>query len=528
MLNILHGCDRAKFPAIVYRYSLKFQETGIDPVLSRDNLEVAWIGNTKELWGTMRLTKHWGTHALKHYFIPTIGVRYRNTISARLNLLIGSLFLIALLALAALLFMRGAERVQSEEKAMLRAAEFIVHGAVPRIARSADHDREIAAVLSQLRGLKHISVYPVYSDQSAGNILRREDAGLLGIVAKFFVGSERRRDPVRISFENPRASVVAVEIVPNPVDELREIIEEVADILLISAMFLAVVFAISRKLVIKSLQPLSDLQRVVQRMQHGDYDVVASSGQTPEFDRISEALTKLGEALRQAKSESRRLSAQLVSAQDEERKEIARELHDELGSFLFSIRAQAASLHRKLAEGRANTAPLSGDMDQVIQELDRLQGAHGRVLRRLSPPGLQELGLAKSLHGLVEHWRARHADKEFRASIRVPDTLNETLQLTVYRIVQEGVTNALKHAHAASISISFDLEHAADADLPDMLRVTIVDDGVGGANQIVPGFGLCSMEERVVAIGGALEISTDPNRGTTLAVTVPVEGDAQN
>lgn len=444
------------------------------------------------------------------------------TLSARLNLLIGALLSIALIALAALLFIRGLSRVQAEEQAMLRAAEFIVHAAVPRIAESSDPDREIAAVLAQLRGLKHISIWPVYQHAARPSPVRYDRDDLFQRLAKAIVGDGRDRIHTRIPLGNAKADIMAIEMSPNPADEMEEIVREVFDILVISALFSCFVFIITRQLVQHALKPLSELQAAVSDLRSGNYNVSVSPNKSPEFASISHALTDLGNALKRAQERSQKLAAQLVSAQDRERKDIARELHDELGANLFAIRAQAATLQVQISEDKTSSVDKSGAMCALIAQCNALQSAHRRVLQRLAPPGLQELGLKKSLYGLVENWRAQHADKEFTGRVDVPDNLSETVTLTIYRIVQEGVTNVLKHADATKISIMANVEDPSGASPHKILKVQIIDNGHGAEWEIVPGFGLKSMNERVTAIGGELTISDALHGGICLEAVVPL------
>ena len=214
-----------------------------------------------------------------------------------------------------------------------------------------------------------------------------------------------------------------------------------------------------------------------------------------------------------AEEELRRLSHQLVRVQEEERKSISRELHDEVGQTLTAIRMELSNLeefhtmngtqvHRHLEEARR----LAGEALQVVRNL-----AMG-----LRPSILDDLGLGPALE-----WQA----KEFSRRSGVPvtaeidgtlDGLPETHLTHVYRIVQEALTNCARHAKAQNIRITLHGDR-------DRLALTIQDDGIGfiHRDRSKKGLGLTSIEERVRELGGKMEIISQPHRGTLLRIRIP-------
>ena len=224
-----------------------------------------------------------------------------------------------------------------------------------------------------------------------------------------------------------------------------------------------------------------------------------------------------------AEAELRHLSQQLVRVQEEERKSISRELHDEVGQTLTAIRMELSNLeelhnldgsqfHQHLGEARR----LAGEVLQVVRNL-----AMG-----LRPSILDDLGLGPALE-----WQA----KEFSRRSGVPvtaeidgtlDGLSETHLTHVYRIVQEALTNCARHARAKNIRITLHGDR-------DHLALTIQDDGIGfnQRDRSKKGLGLTSIEERVRELGGRMEIISQLKKGTLLRIEIPeqqVKTDGQN
>lgn len=212
---------------------------------------------------------------------------------------------------------------------------------------------------------------------------------------------------------------------------------------------------------------------------------------------------------------NRQLAQQSLELQESTQKHLARELHDELGQYLNAIKLDAhAILESPPAGGPAAT--------RVVSAADHMQGVLGDILRRLRPAGLDELGLAAALESCVNHWRLRMPDAVIQLTLSDElDSLNEPEALTVYRVVQEALTNASRHANASRIEVSLACEPAVGG--RRHLRLAVSDNGRGAPDEAsTPGFGLSAMRERVELLGGTLRVTTAPQAGFTLAVELPV------
>ncbi|MFN7992666.1 MAG: histidine kinase [Bryobacteraceae bacterium] len=215
-----------------------------------------------------------------------------------------------------------------------------------------------------------------------------------------------------------------------------------------------------------------------------------------------------------AERELRRLSRQLVQAQEEERKSLSRELHDEIGQTLTALRMELRSLQE------LRTAPEEQFGDH-IEDAKRLAEQSLRALRDMAmglrPSMLDDLGL-----GPAVQWQARQFAKHAGIPVNVqidgiPSQLPESHRTCIYRVVQEALTNCARHAHAKRIDIVISSGSGG-------ISVSVKDDGVGfdPSNVRGRGLGLVGMEERVLVLGGALKITSQRHRGTVLSATIPV------
>lgn len=248
---------------------------------------------------------------------------------------------------------------------------------------------------------------------------------------------------------------------------------------------------------------MNDLGDGLSRMRTGHYECPIAPSGPPEIRRGAEVANELALTLAQLSQDNRNLLRRMVSLQDDERQDLARELHDELGPLLFGIRANTVALVEGLPPGNAG---LEASAQGILQSVEALQFANRRILDRLRPLYIQELGLERSIHTLLQNARAQAPD--LKLSARIDPELNDIdgpLSQTIYRVIQEAVTNVLRHANARSMEVTA-IRHARE------LIVDVSDDGRGFAADQVFGRGLTGMQERVRALSGTLELLRDQGR----------------
>jgi two-component system, NarL family, sensor histidine kinase UhpB len=237
--------------------------------------------------------------------------------------------------------------------------------------------------------------------------------------------------------------------------------------------------------------------------------------------RTQDLLESRNEALR-ADADKRKLIQKVNSIIEDERKSIAVEIHDELNASLIAVRLEAQSIATL-----AGRAPAGVEVEEIrgkAQAITKLAldlYANGRrLVRRLRPEVLDMLGLHGAVEEMLRHYDsgsgcrfAFHSEGDF-------SRLGNELAISAYRIVQEALSNVMKHAGAsfAQVSLVLDEDH-------DVLRIAVEDDGQGFEPALSSeGIGIIGMRERVYALRGAIDVRSAPQRGTTVAITLPLSG----
>lgn len=215
---------------------------------------------------------------------------------------------------------------------------------------------------------------------------------------------------------------------------------------------------------------------------------------------------------------NRELAQQLIAVQESERLALARELHDELGQRCSAILIETACLRRCATDDQAALLGAAARADMAAQSLYQLVGG---MLRRLRPANLDALGLVAALQELCESWEERsrvacvfHFDSIGDAS---GEALPERINIAVYRVAQEALTNVARHAQASRVRLV--LTRGAS----NTLCLTIADDGRGmDPARATRGLGLLGANERAAALGGELNIRSAPGEGLCLSLSVPL------
>jgi two-component system, NarL family, sensor histidine kinase UhpB len=259
------------------------------------------------------------------------------------------------------------------------------------------------------------------------------------------------------------------------------------------------------------LDALRSLAEGLTRMRTGDYEHLIAASGPPEIRKGSEEANELARTLSRLSQDNRGLLRKIVSLQDDERRDIARDLHDELGPLLFGIRANAVALQ----DGAPQNRKLGASVEAMLGSVEALQQANRRILDRLRPLHIQELGLEKSVQTLLRY--ARTQAPGLQLTLRIDPRLNGVdglLSQTVYRVIQEGLTNVLRHANANTMSVEATIEG-------QQVSVEICDDGVGFPSDRPFGRGLTGMHERIRALSGTFEFKRENGR-TYVRCRLPV------
>jgi two-component system, NarL family, sensor histidine kinase UhpB len=303
---------------------------------------------------------------------------------------------------------------------------------------------------------------------------------------------------------------------PDPTYEIEETWATSRGLLTLLVLFFVGVNAAVWWSVSRALRPIDEILQALQRVREGDLAVRLPSFDLPELSRVGVGFNHMAETLEQSVSENQRLTRELLNAQENERRHLAHELHDEIAQCVSAIHADAVTIKRQ--GGRA----VQESAEAIVQVVAQIKESVRSMLRRIRPAYLEALGLEAGVREQVAAFRQRNPTVVCALNVQGDLTsLDEEVGITIFRIVQESLTNITVHANARNVSVELRVWRAARA--PDSsVEVTVTDDGAGffqlTSNR---GLGLAGIRERARALGGSCSIVSEPGSGTHIGVTVP-------
>lgn len=270
-----------------------------------------------------------------------------------------------------------------------------------------------------------------------------------------------------------------------------------------------------------ALRPTRTIRAGLERLAAGDLSARLPPFDLAELSAVGNVFNRLAGGLQATLAERNALTLRLIAVQDEERRHLARELHDEFGQCLAAISAVAASAGQ--TAGR-ECPTLEPECQSIARTAARMMDALRSTLLRLRPPDVDELGLAASLEGLVAGWNSRGGGTRFSIELSGGfDALSRDFAANLYRIAQEAITNAAKHAQASRVILRLRMQEPAGADQRAQIELAVDDDGKAPAELTVKsGMGLLGMRERIATLGGRLSIETSRPSGLVLRAQIPV------
>jgi two-component system sensor histidine kinase UhpB len=265
-------------------------------------------------------------------------------------------------------------------------------------------------------------------------------------------------------------------------------------------------------------------------LEHRKFRVRLQRPQARELAVITDRFNALAEALETARDENLRLNERLITAQDDERRRTALELHDEVGPSLFGLKANISSIATLAGEIPDLAARKLVQRVRDLQEIvEHLQVVNRSMLNRLRPMALGNVPLRDLLAELAAERARQHGEIAITfAAEGIAPSYGDSIDLTIYRCIQEGLTNAIRHAQAKRVEVLLEEKSGGDAnrqaeDGPAELRLTIRDDGRGIAPGTPMGFGMRGMQERVQGLGGSYTIGAADGGGTVVEIAIPLQ-----
>jgi signal transduction histidine kinase len=234
--------------------------------------------------------------------------------------------------------------------------------------------------------------------------------------------------------------------------------------------------------------------------------------------------SRLLEESREMQEQLRHLSHRILQAQEEERKRISRELHDDIAQTLTGINVHLEALNREVAHSPAS---FKRRLRRTQRLVEKSVNSVQRFVRELRPTVLDDLGLIPALHSYLKEFMKQTGIRVFFSASVGVEQLNSALRLALYRIAQESLTNVARHARATRVNVT--IQHSR----PDAVLIEIKDNGKSFHIERVlrarkhQHLGLLGMRERVEMAGGSLTIESTPGRGTVIQALIPISHGAR-
>jgi two-component system, NarL family, sensor histidine kinase UhpB len=316
----------------------------------------------------------------------------------------------------AVTLLNASRSVRTEMRSALLVGQQTVDNVVRGIDGSSDPQRDLDDLVASFKGSRHLRVSLTGAGAAGAQVQPVGDRSPFSEGPAWFmrlvgVAPEARSVPVTI---NGRLFGTVV-IETDPRNEILEVWDELSGSLLMLALFGSGTIPLIYFFIGRALRPLDRLAAAMEQFGQGDYAIRVGDRLTPEMARLRDSFNRMATRLATTDAANRRLQEQLLTLQEEERNDIARDLHDEVGPFLFAINVDVANMTRLLHEQRTTELP---DHLQSIGDAARHLQQHVRgMLSRLRPIGLAEFGLGEAVSRLVEFWRRRCPEIEYRTSV---------------------------------------------------------------------------------------------------------------
>jgi two-component system sensor histidine kinase UhpB len=438
----------------------------------------------------------------------------------RLNLLITIMF-VMIFVLGSVLVIYSARRAvfeetQSTARLALQLLEVALASAGPD--EQSPLRARLRAQMKELQSVRHLRIalleagreVPLGSDLAAGDASAPD----------WFV---RLVQPQPMEFRRALTGVsgAAAEIVvrADPVDEIGESWADARTMLGLVLVFSLIANGLLYVTIGRWLRPVESVVAAMEGIEQGDYKARLPAFDLPELNNVADKFNHMAEVLEQSREQNRYLAQRTLAVQEAERRALAHELHDELGQSISAIKAIAVSIGQAGEPDQARAVSTSA---ATIGEISsHLYSVVRSMMRRLRPVLLDEFGLVRALEDLVDGWNERHADAFCRLGTRgTLDDLTDALNIGLYRIVQECLTNVSKHAGATEVDVSLE---TISTGRDRSVRLTVRDDGAGfEPHDARQGLGLLGIRERAEALQGTFDLVAAPGRGVAITVEIPV------
>ena len=415
-----------------------------------------------------------------------------------------------------------------EIAASMELAQLLVSEAVGLMQQEVPAERFLGHLASQLRPMRHVRIVVKDTPGSrlplslSGTAKPEQEHAPAWFAALIAPGVESRHVPVVVNSQR----IGTVEIVAEPRDEIAEVWANTIDLAAAALALNVAVIGLLYFLFGRVLDPLTGLARGLGDLEQRNYRVRLPRPNAQELAAITDRFNALAQALEGARAENDALNFRLITAQDDERRRTALELHDEVGPSLFGLKANATSI---ATAAEALPEPVSRKLARPAHDMlgiiEHLQTINRSMLNRLRPMAIGHVPLQDILAELVNDRARQHPQISFSLSAEaLMRSYGDSIDLTVYRCMQESLTNVIRHAQAKQVSVELgeiDQPAAGESGVRH-LQLTVHDDGCGFDPATAPGYGMRGMQQRVQGLGGRYMVESGPARGTCVRILIPL------
>ena len=434
------------------------------------------------------------------------------TLRRRLLVLIALVLPLSLLAGGLLTYLYSVRLVQNEMTVAVEHGEATVREVVESIHNTPDATSQIARLVASFDNDHDIRVSHISNDGKV--VAASRLAPIWNLPPEWLqraLASQIEQRMVELPGELRRLGSLKIE--GTPINEISEVWDEMTLQFLLMAGFFSLVLWLVSWTLGRALRPLEDLSAALSEVGAGNFTAHVPEAGPQELAAIYREFNRMANRLKDAEVQNKSLNVQLSTVQEEERADIARDLHDEIGPFLFAADVDAQTIPQYLKRGLPEEA--AARASAIRQSVAHMQTHLRSILSRLRPAALLDLGLAQAVDQQVHFWQKRHPAIAVEADIGQA-SFGAKLDEVAFRTIQEALSNAVRHGRPARVAIKAALQDN------NRLAVSIIDDGVGIQGGNGTGFGLAGMRERVLGLGGTLTISAGPEgKGTKVLAEIP-------
>ena len=442
------------------------------------------------------------------------------SLRVRLNLLITLLFISLFVCSSFYIIANARSAVHQEVKSTAHLALQLLQVAISSATLEADEDKQLKLLqsLSELDEIRHIHIdirNPADTLTQDEEFSVLQDTRAPGWFVKLV---QPPPTEIRRWLNSPVIAPTGVIIRADPTDEIDENWTEVRSILILLLVFIILANILVYITIGKYLSPIDTILIGLSDIEKGNYQLELPHFHLPELDRISQRFNHMAKVLLNSKAENQFLTQRSLEIQEEERRHLAQELHDELGQTIAAIKAVAVAI---LNDRNPDKEHIDSSVKTIVEYSDHIYHVARNMMHRLRPSVLDEFGLIKALQNMIDDWNSLQDDMfcHFTFS-NIPSDLSESLNISIFRIIQESLTNALKHSSASNVSISM---NKTSSDGLEKIDLKIQDDGVGfDKERKMTGLGLPGMRERVEMNKGKFELTSETNNGITIEIVIPM------